>query len=181
MRFFFTLLIILPILEIIVLAKVGGAIGFLPTIALVLLTAMVGVYLLKRQSWATIQRAQAKMGSGEVPAQEMAEGLFLAVGGALLLTPGFLTDFIGFCCLLPFTRQLLLSKCIGPIMKNFSFQAGSMGAGFDPYNNGNTYEGRAEQTAEARFRVNRQAPEHSIKNNGGGNETIDGEFRREDE
>ena len=185
MRIFFALLIVLPIIEIVVLVKVGGLIGVLPTIALILLTAMIGVFLLKRQSWETMQRAQAKMGSGQIPAQEMAEGLFLAVGGALLLTPGFVTDFIGFCCLLPFTRQLLLAKCIAPIMKSFNFQTGSMGAGFGHYSQGNTfegntYEGHAEEHSETPFRVDQQKHKNSPSERNGDSDIIDGEYRRED-
>lgn len=99
----------MPILEMVVLIKVGGIIGILPTVGLVVLTAMVGVTMLRRQGLSTILRAQQKMHSGELPVNEMVEGIFLAVGGALLLTPGFVTDILGFCCLIPATRQIVVS------------------------------------------------------------------------
>ena len=91
-----------------VLIKVGGVIGALNTIALVLLTAVVGVALLRRQGFKTLLRARNKMDTGELPAQELVEAIFLAVGGALLLTPGFVTDAVGFCCLIPGIRQVII-------------------------------------------------------------------------
>ncbi len=91
-----------------VLIQVGGLIGALPTIGLVFLTAIIGLALLKQQGISTLFRAQQKMASGQVPAKELVEGIFLAVGGALLLTPGFVTDAIGFACLIPGVRHLLI-------------------------------------------------------------------------
>ncbi|GAA5525685.1 UPF0716 protein FxsA [Microbulbifer aestuariivivens] len=106
------LFIAVPILEMWLLITVGGEIGALPTIGLVLLTAVVGLALLRRQGLSTVLRAQRKMQAGELPAREMAEGIFLAVGGALLLTPGFFTDALGFACLIPGVRQLLLGRLL---------------------------------------------------------------------
>lgn len=108
MRPLLLLFIALPILEMWVLITVGRHIGALPTIGLVLLTAVVGVALLRRQGLSTVMRAQQKMQSGEVPVREMVEGIFLAAGGVLLLTPGFITDALGFACLIPGLRQGLL-------------------------------------------------------------------------
>lgn len=108
MRFLFVVFIITPILEMWLLIKVGAVIGALPTIALVFLTAMIGLALLRQQSFSTLMRAQSRMSRGELPTSELVEGLFLAVGGALLLTPGFVTDAIGFACLLPGIRHVLI-------------------------------------------------------------------------
>ncbi len=108
MRPLLLIFIIVPILEMWLLISVGRQIGALPTIGLVLLTAVVGLALLRRQGLSTVLRAQQKMQAGELPAREMVEGIFLAVGGALLLTPGFFTDALGFACLIPGLRQLLL-------------------------------------------------------------------------
>lgn len=116
MRPLLILFIVMPILEMWVLIRVGQEIGALPTIALVLLTAMVGLALLRHQGVSTIMRAQQKMQAGEMPAREMAEGIFLAVGGALLLTPGFITDAIGFACLIPGLRQLILGRLLSHIV-----------------------------------------------------------------
>lgn len=90
------------------LITVGSQIGALPTIGLVLLTAVVGLALLRQQGISTLLKANQRMQTGQIPAQEMAEGIFLAVGGALLLTPGFITDAIGFACLIPGIRKVLL-------------------------------------------------------------------------
>ncbi len=96
-----------PIVEMYLLIEVGGQIGSLPTIGLVMLTAVIGVALLKRQGLATLTRGMGRMQRGEVPIGEMAEGILLAVAGALLLTPGFVTDGIGFVLLWPPTRVIV--------------------------------------------------------------------------
>ena len=108
LRILFLLFVILPIAEIVVLIQVGGAIGAMPTIGLVLLTAFIGAGLLRQQGSSALLRAREKMAQGGIPAHEMVEGLFLAVGGALLLTPGFITDAIGFSCLLPGIRNHII-------------------------------------------------------------------------
>lgn len=100
--------IIVPVLELYLLIKVGGSIGALPTIAIVIITAVVGTWLLKQQGLATLQRYQSNLGQGRLPAMELIEGMVLLFGGALLLTPGFFTDAIGFLCLIPVTRQALI-------------------------------------------------------------------------
>jgi len=112
MRPLLLIFIVVPILEMWLLITVGGEIGALPTIGLVLLTAVVGLALLRHQGLSTVLRAQQKMQAGELPAREMVEGIFLAVGGALLLTPGFITDALGFACLIPGLRQLLLGRIL---------------------------------------------------------------------
>ncbi len=102
------LFILVPLLEIYFLLKVGNIIGAFPTVLVVVSTAIAGTWLLKQQGLATLMRLQTSAAQGRMPAQEMAEGLALAFGGALLLTPGFITDFIGFLCLIPFTRQRII-------------------------------------------------------------------------
>lgn len=102
------LFIIIPIIEIYLLITVGGYIGAFWTVMLVIATAVIGVNLLRYQGLATLGRAQKSMSQGMMPAMEMMEGLCLAVGGALLITPGFITDSIGFICLIPATRRALI-------------------------------------------------------------------------
>lgn len=109
---FAVLFLIIPIIEIYFLIKVGEVIGALPTIILVVLTAVIGAALLRQQGLSTLARLQQSLGQGKLPAQEMIEGVLLAVGGALLMTPGFVTDTMGFLCLLPITRQLLAKAII---------------------------------------------------------------------
>ena len=103
---------LVPIAEMWILIEVGGWIGALPTIALVVLTATLGLSLLKRQGLSTLLSARRKMDEGSIPASELVSGVMIAVGGALLLTPGFVTDAIGFALLIPQTRQWLLFKLI---------------------------------------------------------------------
>lgn len=108
------LFLLTPLVEMYILIEVGGRIGAWPTIALVVLTALIGVALLKRQGFATVRRGLARFDSGELPARELAEGLLLAIAGAVLLTPGFATDAFGFALLTPALRtrlaQWLLSR-----------------------------------------------------------------------
>ena len=116
MRLLLLIFIVVPILEMWLLITVGGAIGVVPTIGLVLLTAVVGLRLLRQQGLQTLFRYQQRLQSGEIPAQELMEGLMLAVGGALLLTPGFVTDFVGFCCLLPISRRWLIARFMDKVL-----------------------------------------------------------------
>ncbi|WP_417530303.1 FxsA family protein [Marinobacter lipolyticus] len=144
MSVFLFLFIVMPIAEMAVLIKVGGMIGVLNTIGLVLLTAVVGAWLLRQQGLATLLRANQRLNSGELPAKEVAEGLVLAVGGALLLTPGFITDTIGFLCLIPGTRHWFVAQVLKRLVvsgqtRSFHFQAGS---GQGPFGNGENPFGR---------------------------------------
>ena len=109
MKYFLPSFIVLPILEMYILIEVGSLIGAFNTIGLVLLTALLGLILLRLQGFQTLLNARNKLLQAELPTEEIVTGIFLAVGGALLLTPGFVTDFIGFMCLLPFTRRFLMS------------------------------------------------------------------------
>jgi len=99
--------LLVPLLEIYFLIVVGGIIGALPTVVLVVLTAVIGAALARHQGLATLQRLQATMARGETPAIELLEGVLLFIGALLLLTPGFITDALGFACLIPATRRLL--------------------------------------------------------------------------
>lgn len=143
------LFIVIPVVEMWVLIQVGSRIGAWTTIGLVLLTAMIGLALLKRQGLATLMRANRRMEAGEMPAQEMVEGIFLAVGGALLLTPGFITDALGFCCLIPGVRQVL----IGRLLNNVIQQVAASGGRFYSYRRN---EDGSEDIIEGEF--TRQAP-----------------------
>lgn len=103
----FLLFTAVPIAEIYLLIKVGGEIGALPTIGLVLLTAFVGAGLIRLQGMATLARARASMEQNIMPVGAMFDGLCLLVAGALLLTPGFVTDTFGFLLLIPPFRRMI--------------------------------------------------------------------------
>lgn len=110
MRAFVLLFLLFPVLELFVLVKVGMSIGFLWTFLLVLATSMLGLLVMRVAGLATALRARESLSRGELPAQQMLEGLTVAVGGGLLLLPGFISDVLGVLCLLPFTRRLLIGK-----------------------------------------------------------------------
>ena len=103
---FALIFLIIPLIEIYILIQVGQVIGALWTVFFVVATAVLGVHLLKQQGLSTLTRAQNRMQQGEVPANEMLEGIGLLVAGAFLLTPGFFTDALGFSFLVPITREM---------------------------------------------------------------------------
>lgn len=102
------LFVVAPLIELYILIQVGQVIGALPTIGLCVLTAVLGAALLRQQGLETLRRAHRNLDRGNVPALELLEGVALALGGVMLLTPGFVTDVIGFACLIPFTRRFLM-------------------------------------------------------------------------
>ena len=120
----FLLFAILPIVEIAILINVGEQIGGWYTVAIVIITAFAGAHLVKQQGLSTLMQAQQKIQAGAMPGQEMAEGLLLVIAGVLLVTPGFITDGIGFLLSLPMTRPLIargLVKNLSLKMVNPSF------------------------------------------------------------
>ena len=104
------LFLVVPLFEIYLLIQVGSVIGAGWTVFLVVFTAVIGVWLLRIQGISTLMRAQERMRNNEMPAQEMLEGMGLVVAGALLLTPGFFTDTVGFLLLFPPTRIWLIGR-----------------------------------------------------------------------
>ncbi len=94
------------------LIEVAGYINTLPTIGLVMLTAVIGVALLRQQGTSTLTRGVGKLNRGEIPAGEMAEGILLGIAGALLITPGFITDTVGFVLLFPPFRVLIAKRLL---------------------------------------------------------------------
>ncbi len=107
-RLLFLLLLLLPVVEIYLLIQVGGVIGAIPTIALVVFTAVLGTLLLRHQGLAVLNRVQAMVQRGETPTVAMLEGLVILVSGLLLLLPGFFTDVLGLLGLVPPLRQALI-------------------------------------------------------------------------
>ena len=100
------LFFIIPIVEMYLLIEVAQQIEVLPTVFLVMLTAVIGVATLRQQGFSTLTRGISRLNQGELPAMEMFEGILLAVAGAFLITPGFLTDAIGFMLTLGPTRRI---------------------------------------------------------------------------
>ncbi|MBT5031686.1 MAG: FxsA family protein [Proteobacteria bacterium] len=100
-----TLFILVPFTEIALFIKLGGSLGTFNTLLLVIATAVLGAWLVRQQGFQTLANIRNQMDAGHLPAMEMAEGVALLFAGALLLTPGFLTDTIGFCLLAPPIRR----------------------------------------------------------------------------
>ncbi|RRV06000.1 membrane protein FxsA [Pseudomonas sp. v388] len=110
MRVFLLLFLLFPVLELFILVRVGMSIGFFWTFLLVLATSVLGFFVMRVAGFATALRARESLSRGELPAQQMLEGLMVAVGGGLLLLPGFISDVLGVICLLPITRRALIDK-----------------------------------------------------------------------
>ena len=108
MPIIFLIFLAVPLVEIFLLIKVGNLVGAPWTIALVVLTALVGAWLVRLQGLSALNRVRRSAARGELPALELLEGLFLLAAGALLLTPGFFTDIVGFACLTPPLRRSLI-------------------------------------------------------------------------
>ena len=109
---FALIFLIVPLVEIYILIQVGQVIGALWTVFFVVLTAIIGVQLLKSQGLSTLSRAQQKMHQGELPAEELLEGMALLLAGAFLLTPGFVTDSFGFLLLFPPGRAFIIASLV---------------------------------------------------------------------
>ena len=104
------LFVSVPLVELYVLIQVGGEIGALPTILLCIGTAALGATLIRAQGLAQLERVRASLDRREVPAVEMVEAAMLLVAGMMLLTPGFVTDAIGFALLVPPFRAALARR-----------------------------------------------------------------------
>lgn len=125
----FALLIGVPLIEIYLFVEIGGAIGAWPTVGLVVLTAAAGTIMLRAQGRRVLARAQEKMRRGEPPVADLLHGIGLLAAGALLLTPGFLTDGVGFALLLPAARQWLAARLWTAIQARGTVHAAGFGAG----------------------------------------------------
>ena len=113
---FFILFIALPALEIFLFIKIGGQVGALNTVALIFLTAIIGVYFAKLQGIQTLKSGMVNLYQNKMPIYEIMSGASIAIAALLLIIPGFFTDLIGFLLLIPFTRRIIFSL----VLKNKS-------------------------------------------------------------
>jgi UPF0716 protein FxsA len=127
------LIICVPIAEIYLIVRVGGLIGLWPTVLLLLASSLAGALLLRHQGRAAMDAFRSALDQGRIPAREAFDGALVIFGGALLLTPGFLTDLLGLLLLLPPTRDLFralgtrLARSrikLGPNLGGWGFTAG---------------------------------------------------------
>ncbi|GII93947.1 FxsA family protein [Sinosporangium siamense] len=99
--------LLIPVLEIWLLIQIGGVIGGWTTVGLLVLGMLLGGWLVRREGLKVWRDINAALASGKMPDRELGDGALLMAGGALLLIPGFLTDIVGFACILPFTRPVV--------------------------------------------------------------------------
>lgn len=104
---FFIIFIVIPMAEILLFMAVGEQVGFLTTLFLAFLTAVIGGWIVKYQGLNTLAHIRMALDRGQVPLDELFDGICLIIAGATLITPGFLTDFIGFTLLVPPARNLM--------------------------------------------------------------------------
>ena len=103
----FLLFTIIPVIELTLLIKVGSFIGALNTVIIVILTALIGAYMVKLEGIGVMSRIRRSMEEGVFPAEELIDGMMILVAGTLLLTPGFFTDLIGFLIVFPVSRAFI--------------------------------------------------------------------------
>ncbi|WP_277960840.1 FxsA family protein [Pseudomonas sp. RIT-To-2] len=162
MRAFLFLLLLFPVLELFVFFQVSVAIGFFPALALIIAGSAIGVLVVRVAGLATALSARQSLQRGELPADTVFQGLMLAIGGGLLLLPGFISDVLGLLCLLPFTRKLIGNKLSAKAREQASRQRSFA----EDLQRGQTYEGHA-----------RPAANHAV---GREPTVIEGEFEKRD-
>ena len=139
----------IPIVEMYLLIEVAERIEALPTILLVMLTAVLGVSLIRQQGLSTLTKGIRRLNQAEIPAAEIIEGILLAMAGAFLITQGFLTDFIGFMIIIPMIRRitaLMLLKRMA-VRANFRTNGSDLGGGLNKTRDtsGSVIEGEYEK------------------------------------
>lgn len=156
--------IAVPVIEIGLFIQVGGAIGLFPTLAVVVITAVIGSYLLRQQGLNIVMKVQSELAQGQMPVQNLIHGAFIVVAGLLLLTPGFFTDFIGFSLFIPQVR-LMAGYFIGRQFKQS--RTGKASAGFEfhstSYSSTNTNDYSSEDEIEGEYSVVEEDPKQIDK------------------
>ncbi len=137
------LFIVLPAIELALLLQFHRLTGFWPTVALILGTGLLGSYLARREGMGAWKRLQQRLGSAELPGTELVDGVIILIAGALLVTPGLLTDLFGFAGLLPPTRAFIRRTVMRRLQKRGAWQVQGfpMGMDFGAPNRGDTSEG----------------------------------------
>ncbi|GLP95758.1 FxsA family protein [Paraferrimonas sedimenticola] len=163
--------IFIPIIEIAVIIQVGSFLGALTTIAIMVITAIIGAALVREQGLRTLFNLQSRMAQGELPGTQLVEGVLLAVTGVLLVTPGFVTDIAGFLILVPALRQALANR----LLTRMQGQVSASVHGFARQPNDFGQNGGFEQPRG--FEQNSGFQQQTPKSNG---DTFEGEYQRKD-
>lgn len=150
------LFLITPAIELALLIQVGDLIGFWPTVGLIFFTGVVGSYLARREGLSAWRRFQQQLHAGGLPGKELLDGVIVLIAGALLITPGVLTDVVGLAGLLPPTRALIRKQVMkritramerGTVRVGFGgFDAGTWSAGDAPAPGGEAWKGEGRTT-----------------------------------
>jgi len=117
--------ILIPVVELYLLIEIGRYIGPLATIGLIIATGTLGAWLVRRQGLSVLNKIQTETASGRLPADAMVDGIIILIAGAVLLTPGVLTDLFGFACLIPTVRELVKAR----LKKRFEGRVQTFGQG----------------------------------------------------
>ncbi|MBF7052132.1 FxsA family protein [Halomonas sp. KAO] len=177
---FLLIFTLFALLDFVVLFSVGGQIGLLATVLLVLATGFIGLHLIRREGAATFARARERLERGEVPSGELLTGAALIFGGALLMAPGFISDALGFMCLIPDARRLMgkLLAWLGIRTQGFHMHGGGFSSSSSHASAGHAGGPRDDwsQADEGRHRRGGQAS--SSQDDDG---AIEGEFISRDE
>lgn len=152
------LFVVVPLVELALLIQVGRWMGLLPTVALVVITGILGATLARLQGLATLARFQKALNEGRLPHRELIEGVFILVAAAVLLTPGLLTDATGFLLLVPPVRRALVARVerwlqgrARVVVTRAESRGRGWGPGFDP-------RGEGEDVVDVDFEVEEQEP-----------------------
>ena len=156
----FLLFTIVPAIELYLLLQLGALMGPAATVGLILLTGAVGSYMARREGMSVLTSLQADARKGIPPADRLIEGLLVLIGGVLLITPGVLTDFVGFSLIFPFTRQALAPALRQAVMKRITVQTmgGGFQAGFGPLQAGPGAERQQQQQQQQQATQSEGAP-----------------------
>lgn len=123
------LILLVPVIELTLLIQVGGLIGFWPTVALIVITALTGSFLIRLEGLSAWKRLNQRMATGSLPGDELLDGVIILVAGVLLLTPGFLTDIVGIAGLIPFSRKWIRRKALQRFKPVMTGGTGNFGGG----------------------------------------------------
>ena len=182
-----TLFVGVPLVELYLLTRVGSQIGFFPTLGLIFVTGVLGANLAKTQGLGVMRRIQADLQAGRIPAAALVDGLIILIAGAVLITPGILTDAFGFLCLVPSFRSIIrdrISRFLQSQLQggNIQYFHGDPGTsqGFDPTQRspfGNFHQGQPGPVIDVEVSDSEATPQSSQEQPG---EIIDVEVTSKD-
>ncbi|WP_343561252.1 FxsA family protein [Kiloniella sp. b19] len=161
-----------PLIEIMIFIEVGEIIGGWNTLAFVILTAVIGTIMIRSQGLMTLARIQTELDAGQLPAREIFNGLCILVAGVLMLTPGFMTDTIGFLLLLPPFRSLIQGGLLNVMKKHGHVRFSTSGPGMRGFGSGQNAGDRGDEFHQGRAGDS----ENPWKQKQSSGDVIDGEF-----